>query len=241
MTFPSVKLHACLSKFKACSVNTVSGRNPSVGKFVKGVMLSAVQFHDFPRAAVLYKKSKAARETCMLGRIIAEQKASWFSNKWEFLLITWDYSRFATRTLGFTKLVYQSFFSPLSGAWVMFACSISDERLEVGVGHCLPNLVKWQWLQSTGLNEGDYMHTVFILWSREGLCGESRDLGGAACVCRILLLASYCCVWGCTYTIRPHIKAQTVHLCGIVLWGTHPPSSRREMWLESTRSSTQSA
>lgn len=71
MTFPSVKLHASLSKFKAYSVYTVSGRNPSVGKFVKGVMLSAVQFHDFPRAAVLYKKSKAAGEACMLGRIIA--------------------------------------------------------------------------------------------------------------------------------------------------------------------------
>lgn len=54
-------------------MNTVSGRNPSVGKFVKGVMLSAVQFHDFPRAAVLYKKSKAAGEACMLGRIIAAE------------------------------------------------------------------------------------------------------------------------------------------------------------------------
>lgn len=76
MTFPSVKLHARLSKFKACSVNTISGRNPSVGKFVKGVMLSAVRFHDFPHAAVLYKKRKAAGEACMLGRIIAKQKAS---------------------------------------------------------------------------------------------------------------------------------------------------------------------
>jgi len=71
MTFPSAKLCACFSKFKPCSVNTVSGRNPSGGKFVKGVMLSAVQFHDFPRAAVLYKTRKAAGEACMLGRIIA--------------------------------------------------------------------------------------------------------------------------------------------------------------------------
>lgn len=71
MTFPSVKLHACLSKFKACSVNTVSGRKPSDGKFVKGVMLSAVQCHDLSRAALLYKKSKAAGGLYMLGRITA--------------------------------------------------------------------------------------------------------------------------------------------------------------------------
>lgn len=63
MTFPSVKLHSCLSKFKAWSVSTVSGRNPSVNKFVKGVMLSAIQFHDFPCAAVLYKESKVAGES----------------------------------------------------------------------------------------------------------------------------------------------------------------------------------
>lgn len=94
----------------------------------------------------------------------------------------------------------------------MFACSISDERVEVGVGHCLPNLVKWQWLHGTGLSEEDYMDTLFVLRSREGLCGESRDLGGMARVCRSLLLASYCCVWGCTYTMRPHIKGQTVYI-----------------------------
>jgi len=52
-------------------VNTVSGRNPSACKFVKGVMLSAVQFQGFPHAAVLHKKSKTAGEAWMLERIIA--------------------------------------------------------------------------------------------------------------------------------------------------------------------------
>lgn len=184
MTFPSVKFHACLSKFKAWSVSTDSGRNPSVSKFVKGVMLSAIQFHDFPCAAVLYKESRVA--VCMLGRIRVEQKASSFSNEWEFLLITWDYSGFTSRTLSFTKLVYQSFFSPLSADWVMFACSVSRERLEVGVGLWLPKLVRWQWLRGWGLKEGGHMHTLFVLWSKEGLCWESRDLGGTAHVGRIL-------------------------------------------------------
>lgn len=75
-TFPSVKLHAWLSKLKAWSVSTDSGRNPPVSKFVKGVMLSAIQFHNFPCAAVLYRESKVAGEVCMLGRIRVEQKAS---------------------------------------------------------------------------------------------------------------------------------------------------------------------
>lgn len=207
--FPSVRLHACLSKFKAWSVSTDSGRNPSVSKFVKGVMLSAIQFHDFPCAAVLYKESRVA--VCMLGRIRVEQKASSFSNEWEFLLITWDYSGFTSRTLSFTKLVYQSFFSPLSAGWVTFACSVSKERLEVGVGLCLPKLVRWQWLQGWGLKEGgSYAHSFGTVGRAE--IWEAQN-------------PSYCNVWGHTSTMRPHIKALAVYTGVAQSWGTHPPSS----------------
>lgn len=51
------------------------------------------------------------------------------------------------------------------------------------------------------------MHILFVLCS-----WESRDLGGTAHAGRILLLASCYCVWGRTYTMRPHIKALAVYI-----------------------------
>lgn len=50
----------------------------------------------------------------------------------------------------------------------MLAFSISDERLEVDIGHCLTNLIK--------LNEGECMYPL-VAESRERFCEESRDLG----------------------------------------------------------------
>lgn len=60
VTFPSVKLHACLSKFKAWSVSTDSGRNPLVIKFVKSVMLSEIQLYDFPCAVQGKQRSRGS-------------------------------------------------------------------------------------------------------------------------------------------------------------------------------------
>lgn len=221
VTFPSVKLHVCLSKFKAWSVSTNSGRNPSVSKFVQGVMLSAIQLHDFPCAAVLYKESKVAGEVWLLGRIRVEWKASSFSNKWEFLLTTWDYSGFTTRTLSFTKLVYH--------------CLLVEWRLPL-----LFQMRGWKLMQDLVAKAckvtvtarlrakgRGHMHTLFVLWSKEGLGWESRDLGGTAHVGGMLLLPSYCCVWGCTYKMRPHIKALAVYIGVAQCWGSHPPSSIR--------------
>lgn len=95
-------------------MNTVSGRNPSVCKFVKGVMLSAVQFQYLPRAAVSAQEKKSSRGSVDVREDNSRAESFLILSKCEFLLITWDYSGFATRTLGFAKLVYQRFFLPLS-------------------------------------------------------------------------------------------------------------------------------
>lgn len=83
-------------------MNTVSGRNPSVCKFVKGVMLSAVQFQHFPRATVSAQEKKSSRGSVDVREDNSRAESFLILNKWQFLLITRDYSGFATRTLGFT-------------------------------------------------------------------------------------------------------------------------------------------